>query len=145
MGKVFDMVKSYRKSYPGGIAWRIKQHSDVIEKHLNPGEDVLFAFPGQKNIGPLEWFDTYVVAITSKRILLGHKNLLWGYMLSSVTPDMYNDLLVRQGILWGKITIDTVKEQIILSNLPKNGLDEIETQISEYMMQQKQLYKTREN
>jgi len=65
-------------------------------------------------------------------------------VLSSVTPDMYNDLQVFQGLIWGKIVIDTVKEQIILTNLPKHSLDDIETNISEYMMEQKKLYTNKE-
>lgn len=143
MSSVYDKVKSFRSSFKGGIAWRLKQHSKVIEKHLNPGEDVLYAFCGQKNIGPFEWFDTYVCVITNKRMLFGHKNLLWGYVLSSVTPDLYNDMQIFQGLIWGKLVIDTTKETIVLTNLPKNSLDNIETNISEYMMTQKKLY-TRE-
>lgn len=140
MGKIYSMVMKFRHNYSGGIAWRLKRHCEVIEKHLNPGEEVLYAFCGQKNLGNFEWFDTYVGVITTKRMLFGHKNLLWGYVLSSVTPDMYNDLQVFQGLIWGKIVIDTVKEQIVLTNLPKNSLDDIETNISEYMMEQKKLY-----
>ena len=37
--------------------------------------------------------------------------------------------------------IDTVKEKVILSNLSKKGLDEIETTISEFMMEAKKNYK----
>ncbi|MBQ6687107.1 MAG: PH domain-containing protein [Bacilli bacterium] len=140
MKTIYPLIHKFRSSFGGGIAWRLKKHSEVVEKHLNPGEEVLYAFCGQKNSGPFEWFDTYVAVITTKRMLFGHKNLLWGYVLSSVTPDMYNDLQVFQGLLWGKIRIDTVKELIILTNLPKNSLDDIETNISEYMMEQKKQY-----
>lgn len=140
MNNIYGKVKEFRNKYSGGIAWRLKRHSEVIEKHLNPGEEVLYAFYGQKNIGPFEWFDTYVGVITNKRMLFGHKNLLWGYVLSSVTPDLYNDLQIFQGLIWGKIVIDTAKETIVLTNLPKHGLDDIETNISEYMMEQKKLY-----
>ena len=140
MNNVYGKVKEFRNKYSGGIAWRLKRHSEVIEKHLNPGEEVLYAFCGQKNLGPFEWFDTYVGVITNKRMLFGHKNLLWGYVLSSVTPDLYNDLQIFQGLIWGKIVIDTAKETIVLTNLAKHGLDDIETNISEYMMEQKKLY-----
>ena len=47
---------------------------------------------------------------------------------------MYNDLTVMMGILWGKICIDTVKEVIMLSNIQKEALPEIETAISQTMM-----------
>ena len=56
---------------------------------------------------------------------------------------MYNDLRVYQGLLWGHITIDTIKEVVVLSNLPKRSLDEIETQITEYMMEEKKKYPLR--
>ena len=44
------------------------------------------------------------------------------------------------GIIWGKITIDTVKEEVIITNLSKKSLPEIETSISEFMMEEKKKY-----
>ena len=44
------------------------------------------------------------------------------------------------GIIWGKIDIDTVKEVVHLSNLQRESLDEIETVITEYMMEEKKKY-----
>jgi hypothetical protein len=66
--------------------------------------------------------------------------MLFGYMLTTITPDMFNDMEVYMGILWGKITIDTIKEEVIISNLSKNSLPEIETNISEFMMEEKKKY-----
>ena len=80
----------------------------------------------------------------NKRILIGQKRVVWGYFLSSITPDLYNDLFVYQGLIWGQIKIDTVKEEVTISNLPKSGLDEIETNITEMMMSEKQKYIPRE-
>lgn len=51
---------------------------------------------------------------------------------------------VYQGLLWSKVTIDTVKEEIVLSNLSKKGTDEIETRISEFMMEEKKKYQPRD-
>ena len=51
---------------------------------------------------------------------------------------MFNDLTVKSGIMWGKINIDTIKETIILSNIDKAALPEIETKVTEYMMEQRQ-------
>ena len=53
---------------------------------------------------------------------------------------MFNDLAVCMGIFWGKINIDRVKEVVTLSNIQKEALPEIETQITEYMMHEKQKY-----
>ena len=63
--------------------------------------------------------------------------MLFGYSLSSITPDLYNDMKVYEGVFWGRIIIDTVKEVIVISNLSKDSLVEIETQISSFMMKAK--------
>lgn len=140
MGVVYDQVTMFNKKYSGSVMWRIRKHSKVIEKHLNPGEEVLYSFAGQYNDNPLNIYCTVVVALTSKRILIGQKHILFGYTLNAITPDMFNDMQIKQGIIWGKIAIDTIKEEVVISNLAKNSLDEIETNISEFMMKEKQKY-----
>lgn len=145
MGIVYDKALNFKKNNPGGITWNLKSHCEVVEKHLNPGEEVIFAFSGQKNDKFYDIFTSCVVVLTNKRILIGQKRVFWGYFLSSVTPDLYNDLFVYQGLFWGKIKIDTVKEEITISNLPKSGLDDIETSISEMMMSEKKKYVHTEN
>ena len=145
MNEVYKFALNFKRRHSGGIAWRLKKHCEVVEKHLNPGEIVIFAFEGKKNSKFYEIFTTCVIVLTNKRILIGQKRVVWGYFLSSITPDLYNDLLVYQGLIWGKVTIDTVKEKVVISNLPKSGLDEIETNISEMMMSEKQKYTPHEN
>lgn len=141
MNKTYERLKDFKSKYPSTIAWRLKAHSKVIEKHLNPGETVKFVFAAQKGFSPFDIFSTFVVVLTNKRILLAQKRVLWGYTYLSVTPDMFNDLTVLSGMIWGKVYIDTVKETIILSNVSKGALDDIETQITEYMMEEKKKYK----
>ena len=58
---------------------------------------------------------------------------------------MFNDLTVKMGIVWGKIYIDTVKELVILSNIDPKALDSIETNITEYMMNEKKKYASNVN
>lgn len=140
MGEVYNKALKFKRIHRGGVVWNLRSHCEVVEKHLNPGEEVIAAFAGQKNEKFYEIFTTCVVVLTNKRILIGQKRVAWGYFLKSITPDLYNDLLVYQGLIWGKITIDTVKEVVTISNLPKSGLDEIETSISEMMMAEKQKY-----
>ena len=142
---IYDKLLNFIKEYPGGIAWRLKRHCKVIEEHLNPEEEVIFVFAGQRALNLLDIFSTCVVTITNKRLLVAQKRLFWGYRLISITPDMYNDLTVFAGILWGRVTIDTVKELIHVSKLSKKGLDKIETEISEYMIKEKQKYKVNED
>ena len=45
MGVVYDKVKQFKKKYPGAVTWwRLKKHAAVVERHLNPGEEIIFAF-----------------------------------------------------------------------------------------------------
>ncbi len=144
MGMALEKIKEFHQKYTGGIAWRVKKHAEVIDDYLNPGETVLYGFCAQKNDNFTEIFNTFAVVLTNKRILLGHKRILWGNFLYSITPDLYNDMEIYHGLIWGKITIDTVKEKIVLTNISKNALDEIETNISEFMMEAKKSYKDEE-
>ena len=137
---VYQRVREFKNKYPMSIAWRLKAHCKVVEQFLNPDEEVRYAFAAQKNDNPLDIVTTYVVVLTNKRILLATKRLIFGYFYTSITPDLFNDLKVGMGIVWGKVTIDTMKEKVYLSNIQRDALDEIETQISEYMMKEKQRY-----
>lgn len=137
---IYNMVKEFKSKYPMTICWRLKAHSKIIEKHLNSDEEVKYAFAAQKNNNPLDIITTYIIVITDKRILLGQKRLLIGYMFTSITPDMFNDLKVQTGIVWGKVYIDTVKEYIELSNIDKSALSEIETNVTTYVMEEKKKY-----
>ena len=145
MNDTYLKLKEFKSKYPSTIAWRLKAHSKVIERHLNPGEIVNFVFAAQKGFSSIDIFSTFVIVLTNKRILLAQKRVLWGYTYLSVTPDMFNDLTVFSGLIWGKVYIDTVKETIILSNVSKNSLDDIETQITEYMMTEKKKYQEKPN
>lgn len=140
IGSVYAKVLEFKRKFHGGIAWRLKKHSDVVEKHLNPDEEVIYAFPAQKNDTHKDIFSTAVVALTNKRILIGQARVFVGYALTSITPDLFNDLEVYEGLIWGMITIDTVKEMVNLSNIDKKALTEIETNITEFMMEEKKKY-----
>ena len=137
---VYEKIKEFKAKYPATVAWRLKAHSKVVEKYLNPGEEVRFAFPAQKGNSSWDIFSTFIVVLTNKRILLAQKRVLWGYTYLAITPDMFNDLTVSSGIIWGKLYIDTVKETVMLSNISRGAMDDIETEITEYMMAEKQKY-----
>lgn len=140
MGTVYQKALEFKQKYPMTVGWRLKKNSEVIERHLNPGEKVLYVFVAQKNDNPLDIISTAVVALTNERILIGRKRVVMGYFLDSITPDMFNDLKILSGIIWGKVYIDYVKEFVTLSNISKNALSEIETKISSFMMEQKKKY-----
>ena len=140
MKSCYELVKEFKRKYPLTIAFRLKRHCEIIDKHLNPNEKIIYAFVAQKNASALEIFYTNVIVLTNKRILVATKRLLWGYFLITITPDMFNDLTVRKGLIFGNVMIDTIKERVILSNIDSNALPEIETIITEYMMTEKKKY-----
>lgn len=140
MKSVYSQVKEFKKKYPLTIGWRLKAHSKVIEKHLNPGETANFVFVGQKTSSLLDIFSTNIIVLTDRRILIAQKRLLFGYFFAAVTPDLFNDLKVHSGIIWTKIYIDTVKEFITISKIQKKASSIIETAITEHMMEEKKKY-----
>lgn len=141
MSSIYEKVSDFTNRYPASVAFRLRRHCSVIEKHLNANEEVKYAFCGQHNNSPTQIFDTCVVAITNERILVAQKRVFFGYLLTSVTPDLYNDMEVISNIIWATVVIDTVKETIYISNLSKRALKEIETNITENMMEAKKSYK----
>ena len=137
---VYAEALDFRSRYPLTIAWRLKKNADVIQMHLNEDEEVVYVFCGQHTKKPFDFFSSCVIAITTKRILIGRKRVLFGYCLDSVMPYMFNDLNIRGGVFWGKVCIDTAKEVVVISKVDVNAMDEIETAISQNMMKLKKEY-----
>ena len=137
---VYKKVLEFKRKYSKTIAFRIKKHCSVIAEYLNPDEEVLYAFCGQKNAKHSEIFFSSVIVLTNKRILIGQKRVLWGHFYTTITPDLFNDLSISSGLIWGRVTIDTAKEVVVISNVDKMALDEIETAISSYMLEEKKKY-----
>lgn len=140
MSDIYKNVRRFKRKFPKTIAFRINAHASVIAEHINPDEKVLYAFCGQKNVSSFVIINSCVVALTTERILIGQKRLLWGYFFTTITPDMYNDLKVRKNLIWSDIEIDTAKERVYISNLDPKGAVEIETEISTFMMNAKKKY-----
>lgn len=138
--EIYNKVRDFKARHGITLSWRIKAHSRVAEEHLNNDEEVLYAFAAQKGFSPLDIFSTFVVAVTEKRIILAQKRLFFGYFYYSITPDLFNDLTIKMGLIWGKVVIDTVKETVTLSYVSKDALGEIETVISKYMLQKKRMF-----
>ncbi len=144
MENCYKLVRKFKNKYPLTIAWRLRQHSEVIQEHMNPGEKILYVFAGQKNDSPLDIVNTNIVALTDKRIMVATKRLVFGYFFKSITPDMYNDLTVNKGMIFGTVVIDTIKEVIKITNIDPAALNEIETNITEIMLKQKKELARRE-
>ena len=134
---IYGQAKKFRRKYPFSIIFRLRAHSKILAKHLNPGERIGYVFAAQK--GPSSWdiLSTYVIAITDKRIMIARKRLIFGYFFLAVTPDLFNDIKVKKGLIWSKVEIDTVKEFIVLSNIQPGAASEIETAVTQYVMRKK--------
>ncbi len=141
---VYSKVKEFKQKYPMTISWRLKSHSKIARMHLNPDEDIIYSFAAQKNDNPFDITTTAVVVLTNKRIVIAQKRVVFGYFFKSITPDMFNDLTVKMGLIWGKIYIDTIKEFVKFSNIQREALPEIETAITSYMMEAKKEYQKNE-
>lgn len=139
---IYDKVLDFKRRYPATIAWRLKAHCKVVADHINDDEEVLYAFAAQKTPNLFGFNSTYVIVLTDKRLILAQKRLLFGYFYYTITPDMFNDLTLKMGLIWGKAIIDTVKETVYLTCLSKGALKEIETVLSKYMMQEKRQYES---
>ena len=138
--EIYKRVKEFKRKYPLTVAFRLKAHAKVVSKFIGDDEKVKYVFAAQKNYNSYEIINTNVIVLTDKRLVIATKRLAFGYFLKVITPDMFNDLKILSGIIWGKVYIDYVKEFVTLSNISKNALSEIETKISSFMMKQKKKY-----
>lgn len=134
MGIVSEKVLEFKRKYPMMIAWRLKKNASVIEKHLNPGEKVIYVFAGQRKLSRYDIFHTAVVALTNKRIIVGRKRVVFGYFIDTITPDMFNDFNIKVGLIFGRVVIDTIKEKVMISCMSKKAIPEVETALSETMI-----------
>lgn len=132
-----EQLARFKSKYPLTVGWRLNKNSRVLLEHLHDDEVIKYAFYAQKNKSSLDVTSTGIVAVTNKRLLIARDRVVIGYFFDSITPEMFNDLKVRSGIIWGKIIIDTIKEIVILSNISKSALVEIEEEITSAMMELK--------
>ena len=137
---IYRKAKEFRRRFPLTLAFRLKAHSKILAKHLNNGEKILYVFTAQKGGSNLDIVSTYVIAITNKRIMIARKRFVFGYFFLAITPDLFNDIKVRMGLIWARLEIDTVKEFIVLSNIQSGAASEIETAITQYVMREKKRF-----
>jgi len=135
--EIYKLVKDFKRKYPNTIAFRLRRHAKVISQFIGDDEKILYVFAAQKNYKSYEIVNTNIVVLTDKRLVLATKRIVFGYFFKMITPDLFNDLSVHQGIIWGKVIIDTVKETIQLSNVDKYALPEIENNIMKVMLKDK--------
>ena len=132
-----SQLASFKSKYPLTIGWRLKKHSKLLLEHLHDDEVIRYAFYAQKNNSSLDVTSSGIIAVTNKRLVIARDRVVIGYFFDSITADMFNDLKVRSGIIWGKIIIDTINELVILSNISKSALHEIEEEVTSAMLELK--------
>ncbi len=132
-----SQLASFKSKYPLTIGWRLKRHSKVLLEHLHDDEVIRYAFYAQKNKSSLDVTSSGIIAVTNKRLVIARDRVVFGYFFDSITADMFNDLKLRSGIIWGKVIIDTVSELVILSNISKSALPEIEEELTSAMLELK--------
>lgn len=137
---VYEGAINFKKKYPSTLAFRIKEHAKVASRFVGSDEEVKYVFIAQKNFRNYEFINTNIIVLTDKRLILATKRLLFGYFFKVITPDMFNDLTIKNGIIWGKVIIDTIKEKVILSNIDSNALPEIDDMITKVMLEEKKKY-----
>lgn len=142
---IYLMAKEFKRKYPKTLAFRLKAHAKVASKFIGEDEEVKYVFVAQKNFKSYEIFNTNIVVLTDKRLIVATKRLVFGYFYRVITPDMFNDLTIKTNIIWGKVIIDTIKEKVVLSNIDPNALPEIEENVANVMMEEKQKYIQRES
>ena len=142
---IYLMAKEFKRKYPKTLAFRLKAHAKVASKFIGEDEEVKYVFVAQKNFKSYEIFNTNIVVLTDKRLIVATKRLVFGYFYRVITPDMFNDLTIKTNIIWGKVISDTIKEKVVLSNIDPNALPEIEENVSSVMMEEKQKYIQRES
>lgn len=134
---IYTRAKRFRRKYPLTISFRLRAHSKILASHLNDGEKIRYVFAAQKGHSSFDIFSTYVIAVTNRRIIFARKRLFFGYFFTAITPDLFNDIKVRMGVIWAKLELDTVKEFIVLSNIQRKAVAEIESSVTDYVMREK--------
>lgn len=140
--EIYEHLKEFKREFPGTLSWRLKAHAKIVDKFLSSDEKILFAFAAQKNE---HWYDiitTHAIVLTNRRLIIAQKRLIIGYLYTAITPDLFNDIKVNRGLIWGKVHIDTINEFVSLSNVSKKALPRIEERISRFMMEEKKKYRS---
>ena len=69
MNNVYEEASKFLNKYSSTVAFRVAQHSKVIEEHLDDDEELKYVFVGQKNEKQIQFPHTAVIALTSVLIV----------------------------------------------------------------------------
>ena len=134
---IYQKAKRFLLRYPFTVAFRVRAHAKVASEFVGADEEIKYVFVAQKNFNSWDFLNTNIIVLTDKRLIVATKRLIFGYFFRMITPDMFNDLTIKKGIIWGKVIIDTISEKVVLSNIDCGALAEIDDNITMYMLEQK--------
>lgn len=87
------------------------KHFEIIANNLQADESVELVFIGLHNYQSATKHDNnYAYAITNKRIMMAQKKVI-GSNFQTVSLDNINDITFTTGMVFGIITVDTMKER----------------------------------
>ena len=113
--------------------WTLK-HFTVAENQLNDDEKVLFAFVGLYNyVSATNHDSNFAIAVTNDRIIAGQKKLM-GENVKTITRRNLNDISKTTGMIWGILTIDTIKEKLNIAT-NKSEIDAIYNGVNKILFQ----------
>ena len=120
MAGVYEKLRKFKKKYPLTVGWRLKSHCKIIEKHLNPGEEVNYVFVAQKTDTFFDFISTYVIAFYANEIPIdgGPESIngLPGMILGLVVPSQHLSYFATKvefndGVVLDKKIFDNAKTQ----------------------------------
>lgn len=115
--------------------WGVK-HFVLVEQALMADEVVQMCFIGLHNyINNTQHNSNFAYAITNKRIIMAQQKVI-GNTVQIVSLEHVNDITLSSGILFGVITIDTIKEKFNVA-LDKVSAGNIHKRIQEYLINSK--------
>lgn len=104
----FAKQNGFGKGFTENLALK---HFGIIEKNLQPDEDVKMVFIGLHNYKSVTKHDNnFAYAVTQKRIIMAQKRVI-GTVCQSVYLNQLNDITLSTGLALGVVTIDTTKER----------------------------------
>ena len=119
---IYELVCRFKKKYPMTVAWRLEAHSKLAEDVLDNDEELRYVFTAQKNMSRQDVMSTNVILITTKRTYFVHDRIIPGNFVTTIKNSMINDINAKNGLIWGSLIIDSVKEEIVLSNIDRNSI-----------------------
>ena len=138
--EMYDAAKETGSGQGLNESWGVK-HFGIIEKNLHADEEGLYTFIGLHNYISMSKHDqNFAYAVTNKRILMGQKKIV-GEAFQSVSLENINDITLQTGMVYGTVTVDTIKEAFNVG-VVKSQAQVISDNLHELVFRAKQIAST---